>query len=216
MTLATQLYREQLKSWPTAGRHIMAQFDAESIVVYQAYRQSIGRFATQNQYFGGDFSFNRMSWIKPNFLWMMYRSGWGTKEGQEVTLAVYLRREAFERILEQAVHSTFVPEIYDSPENWRARLKDSCVRLQWDPDHDPSGAKQERRALQLGLAGDVLRLYAREWILKIEDISEFVSQERLRAKEQGFANLMTPRERVYPVQNAQVGSDLGLDQMESA
>jgi len=27
-----------------------------------------------------------MSWIKPNFLWMMYRCGWGTKEGQQVTL----------------------------------------------------------------------------------------------------------------------------------
>ena len=40
-------------------------------------------------YFGGDhFSLNRMSWVKPNFLWMMYRSGWGQKEGQVVVLAV--------------------------------------------------------------------------------------------------------------------------------
>ncbi|WP_216092858.1 DUF4291 family protein [Candidatus Marithrix sp. Canyon 246] len=24
-----------------------------------------------------------MTWIKTNFLWMMYRSEWGTKQGQE-------------------------------------------------------------------------------------------------------------------------------------
>jgi hypothetical protein len=36
-----------------------------------------------------------MSWIKPNFLWVMYRSGWGTKAGQELTLALRLRRSFF-------------------------------------------------------------------------------------------------------------------------
>jgi len=25
---------------------------------------------------------NRMTWIKPNFLWMMYRSGWASKKNQ--------------------------------------------------------------------------------------------------------------------------------------
>ncbi|MFM7854759.1 MAG: DUF4291 family protein [Flammeovirgaceae bacterium] len=27
-------------------------------------------------------SLNRMTWMKPNFLWMMYRSGWATKHNQ--------------------------------------------------------------------------------------------------------------------------------------
>ncbi|WP_141653813.1 DUF4291 family protein, partial [Erwinia billingiae] len=26
------------------------------------------------------FSMTRMTWIKPSFLWMMYRSGWGMKD----------------------------------------------------------------------------------------------------------------------------------------
>ena len=47
----------------------------------------VGKIPVKNGYFGGAFSLDRMSWIKPNFLWMMFRSGWGTKEGQEVTLA---------------------------------------------------------------------------------------------------------------------------------
>jgi hypothetical protein len=63
---------------------------------------------------GGGFSLGRMSWLKPNFLWMIYRSGWGTKENQQVTLAVRLRRDAFDETLRQAVHSSFVPELYGS------------------------------------------------------------------------------------------------------
>ena len=49
--------------------------------------------------FGGDFSYARMSWIKTNFLWMMYRCGWATKEGQEVVLALWLRRDGFDELL---------------------------------------------------------------------------------------------------------------------
>jgi hypothetical protein len=85
-----------------------------SVTVYQAYRPAIGHFAANYGYFGGEFSLSRMSWIKPNFLWMMNRCGWATKEGQEVVLAVRLRRSAFDEILRRAVHSSFVPGVYES------------------------------------------------------------------------------------------------------
>ncbi|WP_458785448.1 DUF4291 family protein [Vallitalea sediminicola] len=29
--------------------------------------------------FGSSFKLNRMTWVKPSFLWMMYRSGWAKK-----------------------------------------------------------------------------------------------------------------------------------------
>src|SRR4051795_8107921 len=103
MEMITEPYLAQLRRWPATGRHILAQYDDRSVVVYQAYRPEIGRFAARHGYFGGEFSLDRMSWIKPNFLWMMYRSGWGTKGGQEVTLAVRLRRDAFEEILRLTV-----------------------------------------------------------------------------------------------------------------
>ena len=210
MNLRTEQYLKQLKRWPTAGRHILAQFDGETVVVYQAYRPAIGHFAVQHQRFGGEFSLGRMSWIKPNFLWMMYRSGWGTKEGQEVTLAVRLRRTGFEEILQRAVHSSYVPGIYGSTENWKARLAESPVRLQWDPDHDPRGGKQERRAIQLGLAGDVLEHYAQNWIVNIEDISDFAAEQRGNAGARDFANLLTPREEIYPVANREIAARLEL------
>ena len=80
-----------------------------------------------------------MSWIKPNFLWMMYRCGWASKEGQEVVLAVRLKRSSFDEILRRAVHSTYVSEVYESESAWKAAVGRSDVRLQWDPDHDLLG-----------------------------------------------------------------------------
>jgi len=100
-------YTKQIKTWPQEGYHIMAQYDDEKIIVYQSYRKEIGNFAVENQFFGGAFSLGRMTWIKPNFLWMMYRNGWGTKDGQEVVLAIHLKRTAFERYLEKAVWSSY-------------------------------------------------------------------------------------------------------------
>lgn len=200
-----------MQRWPRSGRHILAQFDDDSIVVYQAYKHSIGTFAAGHGYFGGEFSFSRMSWIKPNFLWMMYRSGWGTKPGQEVTLAVRIKRDAFDSILARAVHSIFAPEVYSTQPEWKERLAHSPIRLQWDPDHDPQGTKQERRAIQLGLSGEVLQKYAREWIVEIEDISEFVASQRGHALTRN-RDLITPKEKVYPVTDRAVFNRLQLDQ----
>jgi hypothetical protein len=96
MPLPAELYVEQASRWPSKGKHILAHYAAETIVVYQAYRPSIGEYASKNGAFGGDFSYSRMSWIKPNFLWMMFRCGWGTKEGQEIILGLRLRRPFFD------------------------------------------------------------------------------------------------------------------------
>lgn len=206
--IITEPYLMQRDYWPTRGRHILAQWDESSILVYQAYRHDIAEFAVKNQYFGGSFSLNRMSWIKPNFLWMMYRSGWGTKPGQEVVLAIRLKRAFFEHILAEAVFSTFQPELYDSREAWKRDVAVSDVRLQWDPDHAPSGAKEERRAIQLGLRGEVLRRYSREWLLEIIDLSDLVAAQRGNINE--LDALSTPRERVYPVDDNELTRRLGL------
>src|SRR5262245_57135699 len=124
-------YTDQVKRWPQKGRHILAQYDDESVLVYQAYRPSIGRWAIENKRLGGpDFKLTRMSWIKPNFLWMMYRSGWGTKEGQEITLALRLRRTFFDAVLARAVPSTWDERVFATHEGWRRALADSAVRLQ--------------------------------------------------------------------------------------
>ena len=197
MSLPLATYLDQSHAWPAEGRHILAQYDEQSVVVYQAYSPAIGWFAAEHGYFGGDFRYTRMSWIKPNFLWMMYRSAWGTKPGQEVTLAVRLRRDFFDRLLAQAVPSGFDPGLYPDAGAWRVAVATSDVRLQWDPDHDPSGAPLARRALQLGLRGAALEEYGRAALLGVEDISAFVAGQRQHALSGAYAELLTPRERVY-------------------
>jgi hypothetical protein len=196
--LELERHADQLAHWPTSGKHVLAQFDDETVVVYQAYKPKIGHHAAKHQKFGGGFSFDRMSWIKPNFLWMMYRSGWGTKVDQEVTLALRLTRAGFDEILSAAVASSFGASKMSSREDWQRAVASSDVRLQWDPDHGPGGEPLERRAIQLGLRGKALRKLNDTWLVSVEDISDFVATNRTATREA----LMTPKERVYPVSPA--------------
>jgi len=53
MPLQLELYEAQKRRWPSAGRHILAQYDATSLVVYQAFSKAIGEFAVEHQRFGG-------------------------------------------------------------------------------------------------------------------------------------------------------------------
>ena len=111
------------------------------VIVFAAYR------------FGGEiFSFTRMSWIKPTFLWMMYRSGWASKKGQEHVLAVRIMRASFDQILSLALTG--------QAEKAAGRKEPAQVRLQWDPDHGPNGDPLPRRAIQLGLRNEVIKLTA--------------------------------------------------------
>lgn len=196
--LPTAPYHEQCARWPAQGEHVLAHHDARSIVVYQAFRESTGRHAIEHQRFGGpDYSFERMSWIKPNFLWMMYRSGWGTKPGQEITLGLRIRRGFFDRLLARAVASSYGPARHASEAEWKAALQSSEVRLQWDPDHLPDGRKCERRAVQLGLRGSALQsLAAGPELLEVIDMSPFVAAQRPHANG-NWAALATPIESVY-------------------
>ncbi|XLZ70694.1 DUF4291 domain-containing protein [Massilia sp. SR12] len=202
-------YKQQLAAWPHEGKHILAQFDESSVVVYQAYRTSIAQYAVEHQRFGGDFSFTRMSWIKPNFLWMMYRSGWAGKSDQEHILAVRLKRAFFDRILEHAVASSFPASHMTDREQWQAAVSTSDARLQWDPDHDPFGTTVPRRAMQLGLRGNALDEYATSAIISVEDITQFVHDQRPNVV--GDCNrLMLPTERLY-TPSAKAANNIGLD-----
>jgi hypothetical protein len=203
-------YLDQSHNWPQSGQHILAQFDADSIYVYQAYRPAIAEFAVEHQRFGGEFSFSRMSWIKPNFLWMMFRAGWATKEGQEHILAVRLRRPFFDELLKVVVPSIFDSRRFASREAWQIQVADSQVRLQWDPDHDPAGKPLERRAVQLGLRGAALRRYAQEELISIEDITPFVIEQRQRLGDD-LAGLLTPEERVYVPADPQAAITVGIE-----
>lgn len=103
--LNVALYKTERENWPRTGKHIMAQYDDESIIVYQAYNERIAKALCAAQNLHSDeciqsgYSMDRMTWIKTNFLWMMFRAGWATKPNQDRILAIRITRKGFEEIL---------------------------------------------------------------------------------------------------------------------
>ncbi|KNC53517.1 uncharacterized protein AMSG_01230 [Thecamonas trahens ATCC 50062] len=213
-------YIEQKEKWPTEGRVVLAQYTEDAVLVYQAYNDAIANYALEHQRFGGPaFSPTRMTWIKTNFLWMMFRSGWGTKNNQERTLGIWLRRSAFDEMMAAAVASKYDPQAYSSEAEYKAaraaqkaglsRGDSGIVRLQWDPDHSPSGAKHpSRRAIQLGLKS-WKPFHSGAAIIRIVDLTDFVAARRGVDPEQ----LDTPSESEYPVPPA-AKRPLGLDPVD--
>ncbi len=207
-----ELYSEQLKRLPADGKQIIGHISGHSIVVYQAFNSGIANYAIKHQRFGGPhYSFNRMSWIKPGFLWMMHRAGWAAKEHQQQILAITLPIEKFKLILSQATLSACDGQIYATQQEWKQELERTEVRLQWDPDHDPFGIKQNRRAIQLGLKGDILKLFATQWIEHIEDITPFVKQEFEKVKNNSIEKLMLPYEEVLSITEPELIHRLGIN-----
>jgi len=189
-------------------RQIYAQYDEHSVTVYQAYNSRIANEALALGRFGPQFKRNRMTWIKPSFLWMMYRSQWATLPNQERVLAIKIAREGFMEILERAVLTQFDSRIHPSRAEWQKMLRASHVRCQWDPERTATGAPLQRRAIQLGIKGEMVRRYVEEWCQQIEDITEFVHQTRALVKTR--RQPMLPKERLLPV-SQQVAARLGMD-----
>lgn len=212
MTLKTELYSEAIKRLPGIGQIILGHQENEQIVVYQAYNRQIADYAIKNQAFGGsNYSYNRMSWIKPNFLWMMYRCGWASKENQERVLAISISKIDFESILKEATFSSFNPAYYSSHEQWKNEIKEKEVRLQWDPDHDPFGNKLTRRAIQVGMKGNVLKNFGQRQIMVIEDITEFVKEQKVLVDSNQLDKLLIPIENVFKPTEETLCKRLGVE-----
>lgn len=178
------------------GKEFVAQFDDSTVVVYQAFNDKIADYALANQAFGGSFSFNRTSWIKPSFLWMMHRSGWATKEDQKRVLAIYLEREFFDGLLREGVQTKY----HGNPTGrleWKEKLSASEVLIQNDPDRDVCGHRIERPSIQIGLRGNKLREYAQKQISELEDITSYVAQQRALVEQKRRAEIVTPVELPY-------------------
>jgi len=189
----------------SASEHIIrASYSEHSIRVYQAYRPEIALPALQAGRFIPPFSMGRMTWIKPSFNWMMHRSGYATKPGQEVVLGIDITREGFEWALKNAVLSRFTPSVHASPDAWKNLLTAKPVRIQWDPERDwrlqpITGV----RAIQIGLSGEAVERYVNQWIVHIEDVTS-VARALAATAETGIppSPLPSAAERPYPLDAA--------------
>ena len=172
-------------------REIRADYDDQSIVVYQAYSPAIADPAVAAQRFVPPFKMERMTWIKPSFLWMMYRCGYARKEGQERVLAVRITREGFDWAVSHAVESN----VSGKP----------SVRVQWDPERGLNHEPLPHRSIQIGLTREAVQKYVHEWTVSITDVTALARQihERVRAHDLDGARALLPVERPYGTSTAQ-------------
>jgi hypothetical protein len=144
------------------------------------------------------------------------RCDWATKDkNQTKVLAIWLKRSAFEEILSHAVHSGFKEDVYGTREAYNKAVSHAkqsdygLVRLQWDPgeentrtplnlpDHGPTGTPHpRRRAIQLGMK-KIEPYITGDYIVDIQDISDFVAEQREHVRASRLDLLQVPKERVY-------------------
>ena len=145
-----------------------AEWDGEGVYFYQAFNDDIADYALAHQRFGGAaFKPLRMTWIKPSFAWVLYRSRYAKKHSQNRILKVKLTHVAVAELLAlcQCKHGG----------------GGSKGRVQWDPERDimhGNGAKQHeprkmlrRRAIQIGLSHELSLHYVRS-VVSIQDVTE--------------------------------------------
>ena len=199
----------------TPPRQIRAFFTQKRIRVYQAYSGRIAAPAVQNNSFDvPGFKIGRMTWIKPSFLWMMYRAGWGLKEAeQERILAIDIPYDCFAWALMHSSLSTYHPEVHGSREAWQLEKAERPVRIQWDPERDIELNKLPYRSIQIGLSGEAARRYACEWQLQISDITPKAQEihAKVRSGDLVTARRLLPEETPYPL-TAEIAAQIGADQ----
>ncbi|MFG2393031.1 DUF4291 domain-containing protein [Streptomyces lavendulae] len=184
----------------TPVHQIRAAHTGTTVTVYQAYSPALGLPAARDGRFPPAWKRERMTWIKPSFLWMMYRCGWATKAAQETVLAVDITRAGFDRALAGACLSHYAPRVHADRDAWKESVRSTYARVQWDPERDPHLNPLPYRSLQLGLSGPLSRAYADEWTVSIRDVTPLAREIHglLRSGDTGAARALLPVETPYP------------------
>jgi hypothetical protein len=178
--LTFETYEEHERHLPSVGKFIIAQFDKDSIIVYQGFKDSIATHALKNKRFGGnDYDFTRSTCLKPSFLWMMYYSGWAKNTDQENILAIRIKRTGFEQLIGLTA------------------VKNKNAVLEWEAYHDLQGNKTDRKAAKFTISGDMMKRYNEEWILDIADITPFVKEQQALILAGKLKDVQVPSERAY-------------------
>lgn len=190
---------------------IRADFDSSSIVVYQAYNDAIADAALSAGRFVPPFSFQRMTWVKPSFLWLMHRSNWGQKSGQTRILKVRISREGWEEALSLGVLTSFGSGVHRNATEWSREFEAAPVHIQWDPERSLRGADLGINSIQVGLSRTVIEHFVTDWTLGIEDLTPTVRRiHALLVKGNAdAARRLLPPEKPYVVA-PQVAKKLGI------
>ncbi|WP_353165032.1 DUF4291 domain-containing protein [Acinetobacter sp.] len=171
-----------------------------TIRVYQAFSDELASLAVKHNSFKDNphFKLTRMTWIKPSFLWMMYRAGWGNKDNkQQRILAIDISKEGFDWALAHSCSSH--KPIAISTDEWNIVKSKTPVRVQWDPERNLLLEPLKYRTIQIGLSGIAVEHYINRWITGIIDITEEVKEISNLVVQHKFkeASLLLPNESIY-------------------
>lgn len=182
-------------------RQVRADFDATTIVVYQAFPHAIVDAALAAGRFVAPFSFARMTWIKPSLLWLAHRSNWARKPGQERVLAVRVTRVGWDGALAEAVLTAPVPRIHGTGAAWDDAFARAPVHVQWDPERSLRGAALNHYSIQVGIGRERIREYTSDWVCGLVDLTPIVHRigDLLRTGQSAKAQRLLPPERPYPL-----------------
>lgn len=182
------------------SHQIRAYYTDKTIRVYQAYSDAIANSALKhNTFVSPPFKLDRMTWIKPSFLWMMYRSGWAQKDAnQKRILAIDIDRNGFEWALNNSCLS-HKPENLNN-EEWKIYKNNYSVRIQWDPERNILLEPLAYRTIQIGLSKFSLINYVDNWIYNISDVTSlaFKIRQTITSGDIKEATAMLPIEKAYP------------------
>lgn len=143
-----------------------AEWDETGVYVYQAFNDQIADYAVEHQTLGGPaFKPLRMTWVKPSFAWVLYRSGYGTKSNQERILKIKIGHDDLGQLLSKCACG-----------HGRGG---TLGRVQWDPERDIMSTVNGReprkmlrtRAIQIGLSRDLSEKYVQS-IISVQDVTE--------------------------------------------
>ncbi len=190
-------------------KEIFACYDKQCIRIYQAYNEIIAKEAVKLQTFGDSWNFNRMTWIKPSFLWMMYRSNWGTKKNQNNILAIDIYREKFDELISKAVLTSPDSKLFDGSD-WEKAFTETSVYCQWDPDRNINGDAINRAAIQIGLKGCLLKDFAETGIKSITDITPLVKKLNDERKRGKLSAKNLPKEKLYEIKDLKIRKRLDM------
>lgn len=190
---------------------IRADYDKDTIVVYQAYNEKIALPAIKNNKFVDPFSFNRMTWLKPSFLWLMERSNYGQKTNQEYTLAIRIKRSGWESALNEAILTHPEKGIYPNTDKWKELFDKARVHVQWDPERSIRGNKLDYWSIQVGISRYLINIYNDEWIVEIKDYSPLVKKIYGLCKDGKYdkAKDFLPKEKIYEL-SSEIKKKLGI------
>eukprot|EP01132_Coremiostelium_polycephalum_P002840 gene2840-3530_t len=187
---------------------IRAIYNENTIRVYQAYNSEIAKSAVQNQTFvSPPWKSERTTWIKPSFLWMMYRSGWSRKDkNQERILAIDITIDGFEWILDNHILSSHIKTSdIEEEEQQQQQQQHSLIVVQWDPERTINlGARGDgMRSIQIGIKKGAVPKFVNEWIVSITDITDYCLsiKHELDSGNVELAKSMLPKEELYIPRN---------------